>query len=75
LASDSIHDPPRSLCVTVARLCGIAPSAPIGGCDPPQPVGIAAAAQILSAQLLKTRNLICLAPCFVNATQLKNVSA
>jgi hypothetical protein len=30
----SIHHPPRSACVAIARLCGIAPGAPIGGCDP-----------------------------------------
>jgi hypothetical protein len=28
---------------------GIAPGAPIGGCDPPHPASIAAATQLLSA--------------------------
>jgi hypothetical protein len=39
----------RAACMAVARLCGIAPGAPIGGCDPPHPVSIAAATQMLSA--------------------------
>jgi hypothetical protein len=30
------------------QLCGIAPGAPIGGGDPPQPASIAAATQLLS---------------------------
>jgi hypothetical protein len=29
----------------IARLCGIAPGAPIGGCDPPHAASIAAATQ------------------------------
>src|ERR1700692_4315469 len=39
-ASGSIHDVPRSACCAIASLCGIAPGAPIGGCDPPQPASI-----------------------------------
>jgi hypothetical protein len=31
----------------IAALCGIAPGAPIGGCDPPHPESIAAAAPML----------------------------
>jgi len=41
------------------RLCGMAPVAPIGGCDPPQPASIAAA-QMPSAALLKLQILTCL---------------
>jgi hypothetical protein len=37
-------------CVAIARLCGISPGAPIGGCDAPQAVSIAAAAQLRRAQ-------------------------
>jgi hypothetical protein len=29
--------------VAIARLCGIADGAPVGGCDPPQAASIAAA--------------------------------
>jgi hypothetical protein len=38
--------------VANAVLCGIAPGAPIDGCDPPHPASIAAAAQALSAKRL-----------------------
>ncbi|MFZ0574154.1 MAG: hypothetical protein WAM02_05685 [Candidatus Cybelea sp.] len=34
--------------VAAAAVCGIAPGAPIGGRDPPQPASIAAVAQPLS---------------------------
>jgi hypothetical protein len=33
-AASTTH--PRSTCVATARLCGITPGAPIGGCEPPQ---------------------------------------
>jgi hypothetical protein len=39
-------------------VCGIAPGAPIGGCDPPHPASIAAATQPVSAQRLKPNLLI-----------------
>jgi hypothetical protein len=32
----------------IARLCGIAPGAPIGGCDPPQPAKTASVAHGMS---------------------------
>jgi hypothetical protein len=48
-ASGSIHDPSRWVCVAIGRLCGTAPGAPIGGCDPPHPASIAAATQLLTA--------------------------
>jgi len=38
-----IHDPPRWACVAIARLCAIAPGAPIGDCDPPHAASNAAA--------------------------------
>jgi hypothetical protein len=41
---------PRVACVAIARLCGIAPGAALGGCDPLQPASIAATAQTLSAR-------------------------
>src|SRR5580692_2874282 len=41
-----------------ARLCGVAPGAPIGGCDPPHPASIAAATQLVSALRLKSKLLI-----------------
>jgi hypothetical protein len=47
-----------------ARLDGVAPAAPIGGCDPPHPASIAAAAQIPNAYRLNSEMLICLAPRF-----------
>ncbi|MGC1984571.1 MAG: hypothetical protein WA668_04190 [Candidatus Cybelea sp.] len=34
---------------TIAGACAIAPGAPSGGCDPPQPASIAAATQLVSA--------------------------
>jgi hypothetical protein len=37
------------MCGAIAGLWGIAPGAPIGGCDPPQPASIAAAAQMYGA--------------------------
>jgi hypothetical protein len=42
----------------IAARCGIAPGAPIGGCDPPQPTSIGAAKQMLSAKRLKSRLLM-----------------
>jgi hypothetical protein len=59
----------------VASVCGVAPRAPIGGCDPPHPASIAAATQLQSAWRLKSKFFMCLAPRFVNATQPSNVSA
>jgi hypothetical protein len=48
--------------VTVARLCGITPDAPIGGCDPPQPASVAARltlkAKRLCANVLMGRGLL-----------------
>jgi hypothetical protein len=41
-ASRSIHDLSRSACVARAAVCEIAPGAPIGGCDPAQPLSKAA---------------------------------
>jgi hypothetical protein len=35
--------------VRIALFCGIAPGAPIGGCDPPQPESTAAVTQLLIA--------------------------
>jgi hypothetical protein len=37
---DSLH----GANIAITELCGIAPDAPIGGCDPPQPTRIAMAA-------------------------------
>src|SRR5580658_3038341 len=51
-ASGNIHDLPRSTCVASAEACGIAPGAPIGGCDPPHPTSIAAATQTRNAERL-----------------------
>ncbi|MGA8661519.1 MAG: hypothetical protein WB644_04385 [Candidatus Cybelea sp.] len=34
---------PRSARVVIAAVCGIAPGAPIGGCDPPHPASKAPA--------------------------------
>jgi hypothetical protein len=35
--------------MAIAGLCGIAPGAPIGGCDPPQPASNATATQMQGA--------------------------
>ena len=43
------HEWPRSACAAIAGLCGTAPGAPIGGCDPLHPASIAAATQLHSA--------------------------
>jgi hypothetical protein len=51
---------PRPACVAIAGVCGIAPGAPIGGCDPPQAVSIATAAQALSAWRLESKFFILL---------------
>jgi hypothetical protein len=42
----------------IAEVCGIAPGAPIGGCDPPHPDSIAAAAQLKITWRLKPGILI-----------------
>jgi hypothetical protein len=36
-------------CLLWSGACGIAPGAPIGGCDPPHPASNAATAQMLNA--------------------------
>src|ERR1700722_14046147 len=57
-----IRSPPPDLLerwrFETAEVFGSAPGAPTGGCDPPQPASIAAAALIVSAQRLKPRILI-----------------
>jgi hypothetical protein len=57
-ASGSIHDLPRSAGAAILEVCGVAPGAPIGGCDPPQPASKATATAALNAQSLKLRLLI-----------------
>jgi hypothetical protein len=44
------------------KLFGIAPGAPIGGCDPPHPASNAAATQLQSALRLRPEILIALPP-------------
>jgi len=48
--------------VAIARVCGIAPGAPTGGCDPPQPGNIAAATPMVRATRPKSKLIIFLAP-------------
>jgi hypothetical protein len=51
-------------CFAPVKVCGIAPGAPIGCCDPPHPANIAAATQLLSAMRPNSRGFICLVPRF-----------
>jgi hypothetical protein len=43
-------------------LCGIAPGAPIGGCDPPQPASIATATPQKNALWLKRECVMAMLP-------------